>query len=484
MANNFKKINWGPDEAKGDQNLLHYFMKIPDYDALMNGNKRYIIGRKGTGKTALLERIKLSSTIDKKIKTKELSLRDFPINDLRGFQVRGMQDKSKFVPIWTFLIIVELCKTIVNDDFAENYMIKNQLKSFLEENKIDLKGGFVETVRVLNSKESKVSFFATIFGGEAARGNQVEYSGPIHFTKAIEPLKEILKKISSPNSLYFILFDELDEGYKADDVNKRLLLLSLFRATENLVLEFKKYNFNFRPIIALRSDIFDNLEDNDLNKYDDYLLRLNWQSDNRMSYSLQELVNTRIRHSMELPPSDENDWNKICVDYDARSHAKKSVWRYMLNCTFERPRDIIKFLKYCSELHPGKGMLTFDHVKSAENSYSDWLYREIRDEIQSHLPVWKEAINCLTKIGKGVLTTEELLNTLERDKEIAKYVANSNIDLNDIAISLFDFSIIGNLDERDRWLFKYKDHDLVWSSSRRLTVHFGLHKKLRLKGKS
>jgi hypothetical protein len=480
MAYNFKKIDWGPDEAKGDQNLLHYFMKIPDYDALMNGSKRYIVGRKGTGKTALLERIRLSGIEDSKIKTQELSLRDFPLNDVRGFQDKSMQDKSKFVPIWTFLTLVELCKLIVSDDDAKNYEIKNKIRDFLSVNKLDLQGGFVETVRVLNSKEAKISVAAAIFRGEGTKGSELEYSVPVHYTKVINPLKELLKKISSPNSLYFILFDELDEGFNAGDVNKRLLLLSLFRAVENLALDFKKYEFNFRPIIALRSDIFDRLEDNDLNKYDDYLLRLNWQSENRMSYSLLELVNTRIRYSLELETS-EDIWPKICDDFDFTAPAKrKSVWRYMLNRTFERPRDIIKFLKYCKEIHPGRGVLTFEHVKSAENSYSDWFYREIRDEIQSHLPVWREAINCLTKIGKGILITDDLLNVFAKDAEIANYVNSSNKNFEDVVISLFDFGIIGNLDERDRWLFRYKDHDLVWSSSRRLTVHFGLQKKLRV----
>lgn len=479
MAYNFKRIDWGPDEAKGDQNLLHYFMKIPDYDALMNGDKRYIIGRKGTGKTALLERIKLSGTEDSKIKTKELSLRDFPLNDVRGFQDKSMQDKSKFVPIWTFLTLVELCKLIVSDDNAGNYLIKNQLRDFLSDNKLDLQGGFVETVRVLNSREAKISVAAAIFGGEGSKGSELEYSVPVHYTKVISPLKEILKKILSSDSLYFILFDELDEGYNAGDVNKRLLLLSLFRAVENLALDFKGYNFNFRPVIALRSDIFDRLEDNDLNKYDDYLLRLNWQSENRMSYSLLELVNTRIRYSLELE-TNEDVWPQICNDFDFSSPSKNSVWRYMLNRTFERPRDIIKFLKYCKEIHPGKGVLTFEHVISAENSYSDWFYREIRDEIQSHLPVWREAINCITKIGKGILTTDELLKALDKETEVKTYITSSNKDLEDVVISLFDFGIIGNLDERNRWLFRYKDHDLVWSSSRRLTVHFGLQKKLRV----
>lgn len=124
--------------------------------------------------------------------------------------------------------------------------------------------------------------------------------------------------------------------------------------------------------------------------------------------------------------------------------------------------------------------MTYENVKYAENSYSEWFYREIRDEIQSHLPVWKEAIGCLSKIGKGILETEEYKDVALKDKDIVSFIENNSLSIDNILESLFNFSVIGNLDESNRWLFKYKDHDLTWSGSRRISTHFGLQKKLRL----
>lgn len=477
MSINFKDINWGEDEAKGDPDLVRYFLKIPDFDRLIEGKKRYIIGRKGTGKTAILEKIRIDSVQRPDYKCKELSLKDFPLNDIRGLRDKSMQDKSQFVPIWTFLIMIELCKLIVNDEHAENYYIKDEIADFLKKNKLDLDGGFVETIRTLASKEAKISLAFSIFGGEGKRANEIEYEIPIHYTKTIQPLKQLLKKIRSTTK-YFILFDELDEGYNVVDANKRLLLLSLFRAIENIVIDFRSFNVVVRPILTLRSDIFENLSDNDLNKYDDFIIRLNWQADSKFNYSIRELVNARIHSSLNIQKEDL--WNDICNDLDFNVPGpKKSVWRYLYTRTFERPRDIIKFLKYSQNTCP-KGPLTFENIKSAENSYSDWFYREIRDEIQSHLPVWKEAISCLSKVGKGILQTEEYKAMALQDKEICSYLENNNLALDHILEALFEFSVIGNLDESNRWLFKYKDHDLTWSPSRRICVHFGLQKKLRL----
>ena len=102
----FGTIEWGPDEAKGDEQLQNYFLKIPDYDKLIEGKKRFIIGRKGTGKTAILQMIFYETLNTPSSFGKELTLKEFPISDLRGLGDKSMQDKSKYVNIWSFLILI------------------------------------------------------------------------------------------------------------------------------------------------------------------------------------------------------------------------------------------------------------------------------------------------------------------------------------------------------------------------------------------
>lgn len=54
---NFWDVYLGEDEAKGDNKLPSYFLRIPEFDEIKTGKFRYIIGRKGTGKTAIIEQI-------------------------------------------------------------------------------------------------------------------------------------------------------------------------------------------------------------------------------------------------------------------------------------------------------------------------------------------------------------------------------------------------------------------------------------------
>jgi hypothetical protein len=69
----FKNINWGPDDAKGDLQLQNYFLRTPDFDRLIEGKKRFVIGRKGTGKTEILQKIVIESQNNPLFFCKELT---------------------------------------------------------------------------------------------------------------------------------------------------------------------------------------------------------------------------------------------------------------------------------------------------------------------------------------------------------------------------------------------------------------------------
>ena len=104
-AISFSDIDWGEDEAKNDESLDRYFVEFPGYEKILTGKKRYIIGRKGTGKSAILQKLRLQANSDATSFYSDISLRDFPLNDFKALGDRSLQDKSKYVSAWKFLIL-------------------------------------------------------------------------------------------------------------------------------------------------------------------------------------------------------------------------------------------------------------------------------------------------------------------------------------------------------------------------------------------
>lgn len=476
---NFAAVNWGPDEAKGDDRLLQYFVPFPDFAAIRHGELRYVVGRKGAGKTAVIERVRLELQSDPLFFHSALSLRNFPLQDFRELRDRSFRDKAQFVAAWQFLIYIELARMICADEGAQPREVVEELRQFMTENDLIDSIGFTASVSVLRKSEQKLKVSLRWIEGEKSRGDQVQTQTTLHFKKVFDLLALRVQAVRS-SSQYWIFMDELDEGYRAGDDGIRLVLLALLRAVEDSAIVLRQSGLTFRPLLVLRSDIFDRLEDNDLNKLDDHVLRLQWNSRPDLNdHSLRKVVAARI--SASIPAHSEDGWPDVVDDKNLHQLPKgvDSLWSYIVNRTYERPRDIVKFLKYCQK-HTPAGILTFMATKEAETEYSQWLYKEIRDELHSYLPVWREAMQCITRGGSGRISYSAFLKLLESEPAIAKWLSDSGTSCDRIIEIFFDFGIFGNLDTKGRWLFKYKDHDLAWNPEMDLIVHWGLHKKLRL----
>jgi hypothetical protein len=366
---------------------------------------------------------------------------------------------------------------LVQDQKAESSEDIIELSQFIKTN-FPSNLGFHETIKSLESSENKVSILTKWLGIEDKNGNSKELLTTVHFQKANEILCELVKRIRS-NCTFFLFFDELDEGYSAGDKGLNLLLLALLRAVENTFIDLKN-SLKIRPVLALRSDIFENLEDNDLNKLDDYIVNLRWTTESQSRYSLYDLVNARINASLKVQ-SPSQAWENISHNHDSTLPRNiKSLWDFIYNRTFERPRDIVKFMKICGKFNY-KGRLNFNAVKTAEIQYSEWFYKEFRDEIQSHLTIWQESTQSIVKLGKGIFSLDEIKFEMDKDSGIKNYLIANNRTHENVLEVLFNFGLIGNLSNANKWFFKYKDHSLPYNPDHKMLVHFGFTRKFRIK---
>lgn len=473
----FSDIDWGEDEAKNDYSLERYFVEFPGFNNVLKGRKRFIVGRKGTGKTAILQKIRLQSNTDPTIFSVDVSLRDFPLNDFRSLGDRSLQDKSKYVAAWKFILLTELAGMILKDESIEQTPYTDALQDFMTRN---FPNGIsvTNTIERLRQNENKISLDVSIFSGNIKDSKSEEEVAQIHYNRAVKTLEDILQGIES-TSTYYELIDELDEGYNSDNSNLNSVILALLRASDEVYHSFKSSCINFIPITALRSDIFDNLEDNDLNKLDDYVLRLNWTTDEDSAWSLKQIAERRIAATLEKDTSPKKGcdyWSQVADN----ASTEKGLWQYLCILTFSRPRDIIKILKYCSEEVTSQ-KLTLTDVQRAEERYSDWFYREFRDEVQSFMPCWKGALNCISEIARGKERVSVLAERLKGNGEVAKWCSDNKKEPLDIIKILFNYSVIGCINESGRWIFKYKDDYFEYMASYPYyCVHYGFCRKLRI----
>lgn len=473
----FSDIYWGEDDAKNDEALEKYFVEFPGYEEILKGGKRYIIGRKGTGKSAILQKLRLQAQAEATSFAMDISLRDFPLTDFKSIGDRSLQDKSKYVAAWKFLLLTELADLVMQDNSVEDTDEFWQMKRFLSDN-FPEGISMAETISRLKQNENKITLASPVLSGECGAAAATQTTAQVHYNKAVKALEKLFGGIRT-ESTFIILIDELDEGYQGKNTNLNLVILALLRAVEELANFSKRNGIRCLPVLALRSDIFDALEDNDLNKLDDYVLRLNWTTDPDDPWSMKQIAEKRIAATVREKYPDiqvQNYWSLVA---DERA-TEKGLWQYMCVLTFSRPRDIIKLLKTCRARVRGP-KLTLGNVQAAELDYSAWFYREFRDEVQSFMSCWQDALNCITEVARGRAELKTLLKRFEENEKVSAWCRDNKKTPIDVAKVLFDYSVIGCVTEKGRWIFKYKDDSLGFMPSYPYyCVHYGFCGKLRL----
>jgi hypothetical protein len=476
---NFWDISWGSDDAKHDDRLLSYFVPIPAMMGILEGQKRYLIARKGNGKTAICEYIRQSSELTNDTFCDALSIRDFPTHLFK--HLADGSEISRYVPIWQFVIVTSLLGMMLRDQSIGQSDHLENITNFLQEN---FPHGFspAEVLKVLRENSTKLSIGPAWIKGDRSRSDKHEAMLHVDYHEITNLLLSDLKSISSENFFYLVI-DELDEGFQPESIFHKTLILSLIRAIEHTVAQLRGTGLKFRPLVAIRADIFDSLQDGDLNKLDDYSIHLRWFPHNFKvaGPSLRSIINSRI--AAHLNTSENADyWDRIAYDNDPAMPAKvKSLWMYICNKTLNRPRDVLKFLKYCHDIE-GNGRLTSETVNKADFFYSEWLFREIGDELHPHLPIWKDVMAALSRVGFGMTSFDEVKSRLIEDQSISEWTNTSRRDALYICQLLFAFSIIGNYDHQiRRSVFAYQDDLFRFDAKKKIIIHFGLHKKLRLR---
>ena len=87
-----------------------YFYHTRVVDRLSKGKKSYVIGRKGTGKTAISQYL-ASSTAEGEFAQK-LSFKNFPFNTLYELEDSGFTSPNQYITLWKYLIYSSICKML------------------------------------------------------------------------------------------------------------------------------------------------------------------------------------------------------------------------------------------------------------------------------------------------------------------------------------------------------------------------------------
>jgi len=470
-------LNSFGDVAAEDDAVLEYFLTTDAVTRIKNGDVFLVLGRKGSGKTALVRHFAEGNG---KGLSRSLNLAGYPWAVHAQRIDRGSSDVEAYVSSWRYLIAVQMASLAISRTKGATDESAKAIRQFLSDNY----GESLELDEVLKPSKlrlSSMSFEPTVLGCKLGGIALDRNPGDMKFGSELNALSDMLiaatvklaRKMGAPSLM--LHFDELDQGISTLTDERARMLSGLVLAVRAVRQSCKDGGVPLKPVIYLRSDLWDKLSFSDKNKITEKMsLRLEWDSD-----SLLELVTTRLRAKLGAGAR----WETITQNEQLKSSNNK--WTFILSRTFLRPRDVIKFMN--SALTQAKKrpedplVLTNPDVVNAREQYSNYLKSELDDEIMAHWPHWEEALQACSGISTMTFQRDEF----EKEYEQRRTEGNK-LNCDEALEVLYRFSVIGY--ERrsgyggSSWAFQYTNPEAGWDNrATRFKVHLGLKEFAKLR---
>lgn len=481
------------------------------------GTPFFIIGDKGTGKTALLnfleryiQDIDHSSCVSfvyfeseitqvQRKKFQEISKSiSTAISIDSAIASEGQNVEFDFTYIWRW----QLFQKLISDDEQFNGGLFNKNDGYWDKfvreiNKIDrtINKGKMQIPAKVSIKVTANPQFGTIepkLDIEPVDFSQRDFNmtqAYSKFVKIIDTAYELFQNLTRTDIPYYIFIDEL-EAYRGENIT----FYRDLRIIRDLLFEVKKFNDLFKSgtkiICSIRPEIITSItrfvQAKQLHKimqgYDE---RLNWEYTNTNSFNhpIMRVLLKRIYNAEKNFLNQQFNEKEIIQKWFVPNVYNKNICTYILDNTWHKPRDVVRLL-LSVQSSGAKNYSQFNQhtFETFMPTYSKQCLAEIREEMCAlYTSEEIEAIfNCLQGF-KPSFTYIEIANRAKKLYPHSKISTDCFTVLND----MYRMGAVGNVigrDESPRWAYKGEEK-LFIEEPWKIIVHPALRIELSLNTK-
>ena len=467
-----KDIYLGAPEAEAEATStarMPLFDVYEDYHGLFNElshEKFIVLGRKGCGKTAFAEYVLSLSKNDPNLFAAFIKQGDTNLEHIvqMGKELGHPVEREN---LFKWVILTRILKLFSENQAIQNNKEYNLLLQFLKKNSgyIDLRETEIKELIKRNGFEVNIEYFRRFFTSKLNRGFEIR-SEKAPFYKLLPHLEEVIKIVLTSkeerenNNSYVIFFDDLDIGLLFSDQEKIRSLISLLRISKYINNElFGKNNIPSKAVVLLRDDIAGSISGYDADTakiFSSYSCKINWyqyeyaKEGEENKLNIKRFINKRIAFCLDKNKREYNKndpWVSLVEDFGGKS----SSFKYVLEHTLFRPRDLILLFKPLSEFEYNIPLKRYD-INNLIGKYAREFLQELKNELSyfytndqilmiiNALQEMNEVGNCSFKVAYDAVKN----NCLDVDSE-------------ELLGRLFDRSIIGNVTAEGHAYFKFRE---------------------------
>lgn len=398
-----QRINLGNTAAENEfRRLSDYFVETPAYRSAMDGHGRIVIGRKGSGKTAIF--MEMGERLSQGRRNLVLTLRP------EGYQLRKFKDnilqfleggtkEHTVAAFWEYLLLLELCHKCIRDDTMylgrdpDITRLLPPLRSKYGADEYIVEGDFSErTLRLLDNIEDR---YAQLWSDKEKKK---EYLSRAELTEIVydhdinDLRKDVLEYLGSKESVV-ILIDNLDKGWETHGVssNDLLMLRTLVEVGRKLERALAPLDVESFCLIFLRNDVYELLLDETPDRGKEGKIAIDWTD----RQQLKQLLQRRLSASNV---DGAVHWGRI-----ATSHVEgEASFDWAIDRCLMRPRYLIDLINRCLGAAASKNHDLIEEADflSTYDSYSLDVLVNTNLEIRDVAPSYFDAIFALRGVSR------------------------------------------------------------------------------------
>ena len=488
--------NFGGTDADNDDILLQAFEDHEAYSDVLLRRRHMIIGRKGSGKTAIFKRLITTRRPD--FFSFGHTFSDYPWHHHERQARIGIPDFDKYTHSWKYLILLSAAKIALNQDQSlpcdpDSMVAMLKLEAFVTDTygsrDPDVSQVFSPT-KHLKLKPHFELDWKILKAGITPESVPVA-DLPVIIQEVNAAFSRTVLSVLNPAHSYYIAFDQLDLGFDPDSPEYASRLVGLLLASRDINLAAREAGTKLFVVVFLRDDIYDQLHFEDKNKMtENFVSLIEWDTA-RTKSTLKALMERRFAIVLGEDAANLVKWEDV-FNEQREMPGHQTKYEHMRDRTYLRPRDVIKFANCALDMYKQRPREEFTQddparidnvdVHNARVEFSEYFLREIDDEVHKHLPDYEQHLDVLRSLGKWQFDREEFTTAYDQQRPGAAVPAV------DVLEKLYEFSLIGFYRAGGRgfggseYTFRYREPRIRFDpTSARFRIHPGLIETLGLK---